>query len=151
MSDTVTYILDENEVFCALWHTRRSNTRLIAQTVLLLVLGLPSLIALCCGKADAVTVLCGTVLPLLAVVQWVWPLVEFRREARAIATQKTPITLSFTEESIAVENHTIAWQNAAFRRVKTCVLWQVDRQWIVIPRRAVSDDWWQKIEEEAAR
>lgn len=150
MSDTVTYTLTEKEIFTALWHTRRSYGRLIAQTVLLLVIGLPALVGMLRGMRDGATVLCGTVLPLLAVLQWVWPWLEFRREARAIASKNTPLTLTFTDETVMVESETVAWQNAEFRRVGTCVLWRVDRQWIVIPRRAVSDDVWMKMTEEAA-
>lgn len=149
MSDTVTYTLTEEEVFCALWHTRRSNGRLLVQTVLLLVLGLPALVGLFYGKRDAASMLCGTVLPLLAVLQWVWPLVEFRREARTLASKKTPLTLTFTAEHITVENESVAWQNATFRRVKDCVLWQVNGQWIVIPHRVVSEEQWMKLTEEA--
>ncbi len=151
MSDTVTYTLTEEEIFTALWHTRRTNGRLIAQTVLLSIIGLPALVGLCCGMHDAATVLCGTVLPLLAVLQWVWPWLEFRREARVMASKRTPLTLTFTDETVTVENETVAWQNAEFRRVGACVLWRVDRQWIVIPRRAVSEEQWIRLSEEATR
>ena len=88
MSDTVTYVLNEQEIFTALWHTRRSTTRLVVQTVLLLIIGLASLIALLRGIRDGATVLCGTVLPLLAILQWLWPFWEFRREARQLAEKK---------------------------------------------------------------
>lgn len=150
MSDTVTYTLTEQEIFTALWHTRRSSGRLITQTALLLILGIPALVGILCGMHDGATVLCGTVLPLLAVLQWVWPWLEFHREARELAKKNTPLTLTFTEETIAVENETIAWQNAELRRKKDLVLWKVNRQWIVIPRRAVGDTCWQKLCEEAA-
>ena len=149
MSDTVTYVLNEQEIFTALWHTRRSTTRLVVQTVLLLIIGLASLIALLRGIRDGATVLCGTVLPLLAILQWLWPFWEFRREAHQLAGKKTAITLVFNHEALAVENETVAWQNAQLRRVKECVLWKVNRQWIVIPHRAVADAWWNKLCEEA--
>ncbi|MBE6757669.1 MAG: hypothetical protein E7552_03870 [Ruminococcaceae bacterium] len=149
MSDTVTYTLTEAELFSALWHTRRSNGRLIVQTVLLLVLGVPALVGVLGGKRDAATLLCGTVLPLLAVLQWVWPWAEFRREARMSAAQNTPLTLTFTAETLTVANETVAWQNAVLRRVNDCVLWRVDGQWIVIPRRAVSDALWETLLKEA--
>ncbi len=150
MSDTVTYTLTKNEIFTALWHTRRSNGRLITQTVLLLMLGIPALVGIFCGMHDGATVLCGTVFPLLAVIQWVWPWLEFRREAQVLAANNTPLTLTFTDDALTVEGETVAWQNAEFRRVKDVVLWKVNGQWIVIPRRAVSDGAWTKMTEEEA-
>ena len=89
MSDTITYTLTAEELFTALWHTRRSTKRLVAQTVLLLLIGLPCLVGLCIGYRDSATWLCGIVLPLLAVLQWVLPWVEFRREATALAKKET--------------------------------------------------------------
>lgn len=150
MSDTVTYTLTEQEVFAALWHTRRSTTRLVVQTVILAMLGGVALVGLFRGMRDSATVLCGTVLPLLAILQWLWPFLEFRREARTVAEKHTALTIVFNNETLTVENETVAWQNAELRRQKDLVLWKVNRQWIVIPRRAVGDVWWQKLCEEAA-
>ena len=150
MSDTVTYTLTEQEVFAALWHTRRSTTRLVVQTVILAVLGGVALVGLFRGMQDGATVLCGTVLPLLAILQWLWPFLEFRREARTVAEKHTALTIVFNNETLTVENETVAWQNAELRRQKDLVLWKVNRQWIVIPRRAVAEEWWSKSCEEAA-
>ena len=131
-----------------MWHTRRHTGRLIAQTVLLLAIGLPSLVGCFCGMRDAATVLCGTVLPLLALLQWLWPFWEFRREAAEMAAKNTPITLAFTADTITVVAETVALQNATFRRVKDTVLWRVNSQWIVIPRRAVGEELWNTLTEE---
>ncbi len=145
MSDTVTYVLTAEELFTALWHTRRSVKRLAVQTALLLLIGLPCLAGLFLGYRDGAAWLCGIVLPLLAVLQWVLPWVEFRREATLLAQKKTEITLVLCEDTIAVEHETVALQNAVLRRVKELVLWDVCGQCIVIPRRAVSDAVWQRL------
>ena len=149
MSDTVTYVLNAAELFAALWHTRRSTKRLVAQTVLLLLVGLPCLVGLFLGYRDSATWLCGIVLPLLAVLQWVVPWVEFRREAKELAKKETAITLVFTEETLSVNEQTVAWENATRRRVGDMVLWNVCSQWIAIPRRAVNDVVWQTLVEGA--
>ncbi len=145
MSDTVTYVLTAAELFTALWHTRRSTNRLAAQTVLLLLIGLPCLIGLFFGYRDGATWLCGIVLPLLAVLQWALPWAQFRGEAKELAAKETEITLVFTEETLSVQNETVAWKNAALRRVNDLVLWDVCGQWVAIPRRAVSDTVWGRL------
>ena len=145
MSDTVTYVLGAEDLFTALWHTHRSTKRLVAQTVLLLLIGLPCLVGLFFGYRDGAAWLCGVVLPLLAVLQWVLPWAQFRREASALAAKETAITLLFTEDTISVQNETVAWKNAVLRRVKDLILWDVCGQGIVIPRRAVSDAVWQRL------
>ncbi len=145
MSDTVTYVLCEKELFMALWNTRRSTKRIAAQTVLLLIIGLPCLVGLFFGYRDGASWLCGTVLPLLAVLQWVLPWAQFRSEARELAAKETEITLIFTEDTLSVQDETVAWQNAVLRRVNDLVLWDVCGQWIAIPRRAVSDTLWQRL------
>lgn len=149
MSDTVTYVLNAEELFTALWHTRRSTKRLVAQTVLLLLIGLPCLVGLCIGYRDSAAWLCGIVLPLLAVLQWVLPWVEFRREATALAKKEIAITLVFTDETLSVNEQTVAWPNAVLRAAGDVVLWNVCSQWIAIPRRAVSDAVWQALSEGA--
>lgn len=148
MSDTVSYILTAEELFTALWHTRRSTKRLAVQTVLLLVIGLPCLVGLCLGYRGSAEWLCGTVLPLLALLQWVLPWLSFRREAKELAAQNTEITLTFTEETLSVKEETVAWPNATLRHVKDLVLWDVCSQVIAIPRRAVNDTVWQKLTEQ---
>ncbi len=148
MSDTVTYILTAEELFTALWHTRRSAKRLAVQTVLLLVIGLPCLVGLFLGFRGSAEWLCGTVLPLLALLQWVLPWLSFRREAKALAALHTEITLTFTEDTLSVKEETMAWQNATLRRVKDLVLWDVCSQVIAVPRRAVNDTVWQKLTEQ---
>lgn len=145
MSDTITYTLTADELCLALWHTRRSLKAMIGRTVLLLLIGLPFLIGLFFGYRDSASLLCGTVLPLLAVLMWVLPWVDFRREANAIAQKHTPITITFTEDTLSVENETVAWQNATFRCVKDLVLWEVCSQWIAIPRRTVTDAVWDRL------
>ena len=145
MSDTVTYVLNAEELFTALWHTRRSTKRLVAQTVLLLLIGLPCLVGLCIGYRDSAAWLCGIVLPLLAVLQWVLPWIEFRHEANTIFQKHTPVTIIFTNDTLSVQDETVAWQNATLRRVKDMVLWNVCSQWIAIPRRAVSEDVWKRL------
>lgn len=148
MSDTFTYTLTKEELFSALWHTRRSTARLIGQTVLLLVVGLPALVGLFVGFRDAATFLCGIALPLLAVLQWVLPAVAFRREAAQIAAQNTAITLMFDENTLSVADQTVALVNAELRRVKDLLLWRVAGQWIAIPRRAVSPAAWDVLAKE---
>ncbi len=145
MSETITYVLTKEELFCALWHTRRSNGRLLVQTAALSALGVPALIGLFFGFCDAPSVLMGVVLPLLAVLQWVLPAVAFQREAVALAEKKTAITIVFNQATLTVENHTVSLQNATLRRVKELLLWRVDDQWIAIPRRVLSEDVWQQL------
>ena len=145
MSDTITYVLTKEELFSALWHTRRSNGRLLLQTVALAALGLPPLIGLFFGFRDAAAVLMGVALPLLAVLQWVLPAVSFWREAASLAEKKTVLTIVFNNDALTVENYTVALQNATLRCVKELVLWQVDTQWIAIPRRVLSEEMWQRL------
>lgn len=151
MSDTVTYTLTKEELFAALWHTRRSTARLIGQTVLLLLIGLPALVGLFFGHRDAASWLCGIALPLLAVLQWVLPLVSFRREAAQMAAQNTAITLVFGDDTLAVGEETVRQENAELRRVKDLILWRVAGQWIAIPRRAVSVTAWEALAKEAEK
>lgn len=145
MSDTVTYVLTRAELFAALWHTRRSTKRLAVQTVLLAVLGVPCLVGLFFGYRDAPAWLCGTVLPLLAVLQWVLPWAAFRKEAGVLATAQTTLTVTISDTTLAVENETVFLQNAVLHCVGDLVLWQVAGQWIVIPHRAVSEQQWRAL------
>ena len=139
MSDAVCYTLTPDEVYRVLWKTRRPLPRLVAQTVLLFMLGLPSLWrALTDSNPPPGSWLLGVALPLLAVVGWVLPAVMFRREARGTAVS---VTLRVTADTIAVGDVTQPLCEARFCTAGDLLLWQVgDHDVVAIPSRVLPED-----------
>ena len=105
MSDTIRYTLTFEEIQKGLWKTRRPLSRLVPQTVILLVLGLPSLWYAVIKGGDTGSLLLGIALPLLAALGWILPAVSFRREAQKLVSEGFSVTLTVTETAV-VAAHT---------------------------------------------
>lgn len=144
MFEQVTYTLTEPELYAALRSTRRAGTvRLVVQTVLLAVLSA----AFCADfalKTQGGSLFIGIVLAVLAVGQWLFPALAFRREAKRLAAEARPICLQVSEQSLTVGDVTQKLSECDLVMADdTLLLWRVDRtQSVAIPRRAVSDAAW---------
>lgn len=143
MSDTVTYTLTFEEIQSGLWKTRRPLSKIVPQTVLLLVLGLPSLWYAITKGGDAGSLLLGIALPLLAAAVWVIPAVSFQKEAKKLAEQGLSVTLTLSETALLCGDVTVPLSGAVILKEKDLLIWKVDRDWsIFIPRRVLGDAAW---------
>lgn len=151
MCEEVTYTLTEAELYAAIRRTRRraGTVRLAVQTVLLA--GLSAVFAVDFARnTGGGSLLLAVVMATLAVGQWVFPALAFRREAKALAAENTPIRLCVSDESLTVGGDGGVSQPllaCALEVVSdTLLLWRVDRsQAVAIPRRAVSDAAWERL------
>lgn len=151
MFEEVSYTLTEQELYAALRRTRRraGPVRLAVQTVALAVLAV-AFAADFVWQRQGGSLFLALALAVLAVGQWLFPAVAFRREARALAARATPVHLQVSEETIAAGSETVITSPLAecvFTAVSDeLLLWVVDRtQSIAIPRRAVSEQTWKRL------
>lgn len=143
MSDTFTYSPTAAELRRVMWRTRRPLWRLITETVLLLLLGVPALVAVCTGSRESGTLLIGVTFPLLAAAVWLVPFLSFRREAAELAARPLTVQLTVSEDAIAAGGASSPLTEADLRRCGDLLIWQAGRgQAIVIPQRAVSEAAW---------
>ena len=146
MSDTIRYTLTFEEIQKGLWKTRRPLSRLVPQTVILLVLGLPSLCYAIIKGGDTGSLLLGIALPLLAALGWILPAVSFRREAQKLVSEGFSVTLTVTETDISVGGVAVPLAEATLIKADDLLLWQIERdQTVYIPRRVLSSEVWERL------
>lgn len=147
MCENVTYTLTEEELYTAIRRTRRraGTVRLVVQSVLLA--GLSVVFAVDFARhTGGGSLFLAIVMAILAVGQWVFPALAFRREAKALAAEGVSIRLSVTDESLTVGDGVTQPLSACVLEFasETLLLWRVDRsQAVAIPRRVVSDAVWE--------
>ena len=147
MCENVTYTLTEEELYMAIRRTRRraGTVRLVVQTVLLAGLSVAFAVDFL-RHVQGGSLFLAVVMATLAVGQWVFPALAFRREAKALAAEGVSIRLCVTDEELTVGDGV---SQPFSECVLECasdvmILWRVDRsQAVAIPCRAVSNAAWE--------